>query len=129
MTLFKFNLRKNSLVKCNISAKSVSIYHDTGPYIWVFKSSLSGSFGELYEHQSSFGVLSFFAVIKNVELKPLIFESTKNHFFFSAPSVCEPNPCKNGGKCQIVGYNVHNCTCPAGIGGVNCTEGLYYVGF
>ncbi|XP_022810428.1 cartilage matrix protein-like, partial [Stylophora pistillata] len=40
------------------------------------------------------------------------------------PSVCEPNPCKNGGKCLAVGYNTYNCTCPAGIGGVNCTEDI-----
>ena len=51
----------------------------------LYLGILSGSFGKLYEHQSSFGVLSFFAVIKHVELKPLIFESTKNHFFFQPP--------------------------------------------
>lgn len=38
--------------------------------------------------------------------------------------MCEPNPCKNGGKCLAVGYNTYNCTCPAGIGGVNCTEDI-----
>lgn len=49
------------------------------------------------------------------------------YFFlaFSAPSVCEPNPCLNGGNCSDTGNNTFNCTCPPGIGGVNCTEGMY----
>ncbi|KAL9959813.1 hypothetical protein ACROYT_G033169 [Oculina patagonica] len=40
------------------------------------------------------------------------------------PSVCEPNPCLNGGNCINVGNSTFNCTCPAGIGGQNCTEDI-----
>merc|ERR1712110_994308 len=35
-------------------------------------------------------------------------------------SVCDPNPCFNGGVCSVSHEGKFNCTCPAGFGGDKC---------
>ena len=40
------------------------------------------------------------------------------YFFLDIPD-CNPNPCKNGGKC-IDGVNSYACVCTAGWKGKNC---------
>lgn len=46
-------------------------------------------------------------------------------FIFSFPdSVCEPNPCKNGGTCVRAG-NDFDCQCAPGYGGSFCHVGKY----
>ena len=48
----------------------------------------------------------------------------KQPFIISAVDACNPNPCLNGGNCVIKANNTYNCTCPPGIGGENCTQGM-----
>lgn len=45
--------------------------------------------------------------------------------FLFKVSVCEPNPCRNGGKC-IQDGNDFDCDCPQGYKGRFCHVGKYY---
>lgn len=41
-------------------------------------------------------------------------------------SLCEPNPCENGGTCQDT-ENDYECTCIDGWGGKNCETGMWEI--
>ena len=60
-----------------------------------------------------------------------LFHKFHQHFFFfycllffSKVSLCEPNPCKNGGEC-IKDGNDFDCLCPVGFRGRFCHVGKY----
>ncbi len=38
-------------------------------------------------------------------------------------TVCDLNPCQNGGRCQLT-PDSHRCSCPQGFGGVSCQSHL-----
>lgn len=41
-------------------------------------------------------------------------------FLVAMVSVCDSNPCLNGGSCLNQGPNVYKCVCPHGFRGKNC---------
>lgn len=45
--------------------------------------------------------------------------------FLSAVNLCANNPCKNGGKCQVIGVDEFRCQCAKGFVGKNCEKGKY----
>lgn len=51
-------------------------------------------------------------------------ENLHGGLFFFKVSVCEPNPCRNGGKC-IKDSNDFDCECPQGYRGRFCHVGKY----
>ena len=47
---------------------------------------------------------------------------------FSAVTLCDPNPCKNGATCVTEGGR-YRCICPPGRAGPDCEEGMILVRF
>ncbi len=40
------------------------------------------------------------------------------------PDPCHPNPCMNGGWCNIAGNTSYTCVCLVGYTGSNCSEDI-----
>lgn len=43
----------------------------------------------------------------------------------AANDPCNPDPCKNKGKCQVLPLNTYYCICVEGWTGVNCEQGEF----
>ena len=52
-------------------------------------------------------------------------ESNNSHLFFNPAErdPCDSSPCRNGGTCTKVRYDVFKCTCAKGFTGNSCAQG------
>lgn len=62
-------------------------------------------------------------VIKNA--KTIIHRESVTNYFFLDKDLCVPNPCKNEGHCEALGFSFQ-CHCALGFKGNNCAGKLIF---